>query len=111
MSESELLTLMVASELLCFDAEGRYLAFMRANYGHLFPYILSQSEYNRRAREAAPRLEGLRQAWLSLLWSDEVRYFLLDCKAVPVVGLKRTKAHSDFAGSAAYGRSVSRGLL
>ncbi len=111
LSESELLTLLIASELLDFNAERRYLAYMRANYGDLFPRLLSQSEFNRRARAAAPLLERLRQAWLSLLWSEDVRYFLLDTKSVPVVGLKRKKRYSAFAGSAAYGRNVSRGHM
>jgi hypothetical protein len=110
MSESELLTLMLASEMLGFDGERRYLAFMRANYAHLFPRLLQQSEFNRRARSAAPLLEKLRQEWLGLLWCDELEYFIMDTKAVPVAGLKRAKGRSDFYGSAAYGRSVSRGL-
>src|SRR5687768_3260639 len=83
MSESEVLTLMLASELLDFNAERRFLAFIRANYGDLFPNLLSQSEFNRRARAAAATLELLRQAWLSLLWCAEVEYFIMDSKAVP----------------------------
>lgn len=38
------------------------------------------------------------------------RYFLLDTKPVPVVGYKRSKAHSAFAGSTDYGVCVSRNL-
>ena len=34
--------------------------------------------------------------------------FLLDTKPVPVMGYKRSKRHSDFAGSADYGVCVSR---
>ncbi len=36
--------------------------------------------------------------------------FLLDTKPVPVVGYKRSKRHSDFAGSAAYGVCPSRNM-
>jgi hypothetical protein len=32
----------------------------------------------------------------------------LDTKAVPVIGYKRIKSHSDFTGNADYGRCVSR---
>ena len=37
-------------------------------------------------------------------------HFLLDTKPVPVMGYKRSKKHSDFAGSADYRRCVSRNL-
>ena len=36
--------------------------------------------------------------------------YLLDTKPVPVVGYKRFKKHSDFAGNAEYGQCASRNL-
>ena len=41
---------------------------------------------------------------------EHTEHFLLDTKPVPVVGYKRSKAHSDFAGSADYGYCASRKL-
>jgi hypothetical protein len=41
---------------------------------------------------------------------EHVDHFLIDTKPIPVVGYKRSKAHSDFAGSANYGYCASRNL-
>jgi hypothetical protein len=49
-SDSEMLTLMLAIDFFEFTSERRYLAFVRANYLALFPHLLDQSQYNRRAR-------------------------------------------------------------
>ena len=55
-------------------------------------------------------LYPVRQSWLNDLGVTRQRFFLLDTKPVPVVGVKRSNRHSDFAGSAGYGRCASRSL-
>lgn len=55
-------------------------------------------------------VEQLRCYWIFQKgWHLGTRY-LLDTKPVPVNGYKCNKRHSDFAGSAEYGRCVSRNL-
>ena len=51
-SDSEMLTLMLAMDFFEFSSERRYHAFIviAANYRALFPHLLDQSQYNRRAR-------------------------------------------------------------
>lgn len=109
-SVSEMLTLMLAEEYLPFASERTFVAFIRANYGRLFPRLLDHSQYNRRARGLAGVLEALRQQWLWDWGLAGCRHFLLDTKPVPVVGYKRSKRHSAFCGSAAYGYCASRAL-
>jgi hypothetical protein len=60
------------------------------------------SQFNRRAR--ALRLLVIQKGW------HREAQFLLDTKPVPVMGYKRNKNHSDFAGSADYGFCASRSL-
>ena len=55
-------------------------------------------------------VEELRKHWAGLLNVTLATQFLLDTKPVPVVGYKRSKRHSDFAGSAAYGHCASRNM-
>jgi len=55
-------------------------------------------------------VEELRKHWAIMLGVAFHTQFLLDTKSVPVVGYKRSKRHSDFAGSAAYGVCPSRNM-
>src|SRR5262249_10898096 len=50
-SDAEMLTLMLSIDFFGFDSERQYIAFLHANYRALFPMILDQSQFNRRARQ------------------------------------------------------------
>src|SRR5712692_5924481 len=50
-SDSEVITLMLAMDFIPFPGETQFLGFMRANYLDLFPQLLAQSQFNRRARD------------------------------------------------------------
>lgn len=109
-SDSEVLTLMLAIDIFEFSSERRYLSFMRANYLQLFPHLLSQSQYNRRANQLRYLLNELRKAMLSELDAHFERTFLLDTTPVIAVGYRRDKSHSAFRGSAEYGYCSARRL-
>lgn len=81
---------------------------IRANYLALFPKLLEDSQFNRRARRLSGLLEPLHRHWLDELEVSWERQFLLDTKPVLVVGYKRSKSHSEFMGSAEYGYCASR---
>jgi hypothetical protein len=109
-SDSEVITLMLAQEFIPFPSETQFLGFIRANYLALFPKLVDQSQFNRRARALRLLVEQLRRYWLiQKSWHLHNRY-LLDTKPVPVLGYKRNKGHSDFAGNADYGLCASRNL-
>ena len=107
-SDSEMLTLMLAIDFFEFNSERRYHAFIKANYLKLFPKLLNQSEYNRRARSLRFLLNELRQAWGNTLGVQSEKHFLLDTTPVVVVGYRRSKNHSDFRRSADYGYCAAR---
>lgn len=109
-TDSEILTLVVVMDYLPFPGEGQFVGYIRANYLDLFPQLVTQSQFNRRARALRLVLEQLRRYWAVKLGVTSERQFLLDTKPVPVVGYKRSKHHSQFAGSADYGRCVSKQL-
>ena len=108
--DSEVMTLMLAHDFIPYPAETQYVEYIRANYLSLFPKLLTQSQFNRRARALRLLVEHLRRFWIVQKGWHLQREFLLDTKPVPVVGYKRWKGHSDFAGQAAYGRCASRNL-
>lgn len=110
LSISELLTILLSMDTLPFPSEHGFLAFVRANYPDLFPRLPHQSQFNRQARAAWKLLEALRQAWATELAIPTETHLILDTKPVPVVGYKRRKTHSDFAGSASFGFCASRNM-
>lgn len=107
--DSEVITLLVAMDFIPFPGETQFLAF-RANYGDLFPQLVDQSQFNRRARSLRLLVEALRQHWALALGIEHENQFLLDTKPIPVMGYKRSKRRSDFAGRADYGYCASRQL-
>lgn len=109
-SDSELLTLMLAIDFFEFTCERRFVAFIRTNYLALFPRLLDQSQYNRRARRLRYVLNALRQDWVTELGVQFERHFLLDTTPVIAMGYRRDKRHSDFRGSADYGYCAARRL-
>lgn len=86
------------------------MEFIRANYLALFPKLVDQSQFNRRARALRLLVEQLRRFWIVQKGWHLQTCYLMDTKPVPVVGYKRFKNHSDFAGNANYGRCASRNL-
>ena len=109
-SDSEMMTVMVAMDYIPFPSERQFVEFVRANYLALFPNLLEQSQFNRRARQVAPLLERFRQSCLIELGVTLVNKGLLDTKPVPVIGYRRSKKASEFASSADYGYCASRKL-
>jgi hypothetical protein len=109
-SDSEMLTLMLAIDFFEFTSERRFVAFIRANYLALFPKLLDQSQYNRRARSLRYLLNELRKAWAAELGVQFEQHFLLDTTPVIAVGYRRDKSQSDFRGSAEYGYCSARRL-
>ena len=81
------MTLMIAMDYIPFPSERQFLAFVRANYLSLFPNLLEQSQFNRRARQAAPLLEMFRQNCLMASGVALVNEGLLDTKPVPVMAI------------------------
>jgi transposase len=108
LSDSEVMAIMLAMDYIPFPSERQFVAYLRANYGDLFPDLLDQSQFNRRARSVAPLLEQFRQACLNRLGVTLACEGLLDTKPIPVIGYRRSKQHSDFLGSAAYGYCASK---
>ena len=107
-TNSEVMTLMLAQDFMPYPSETQYLEFIRANYLALFPKLIDQSQFNRRARSLHRLLEELRRYWITKIGVLQQSCFLLDTKPIPVVGYHRSKHGSDFRGSADYGYCASR---
>ncbi len=83
-SDSEVLALALAQHWLGFPTERAWLRRVRHEYLPLFPRLLSQSEFNRRARNLCWLLNRLR-AWLLQQWGVRAApYRLIDSTPIPV---------------------------
>jgi hypothetical protein len=109
-TDSEVITLMLAQDYIPFPSETQYIGFIRANYLELFPRLVDQSQYNRRARSLHLLVEELRRFWITQKGWHQQTCYLMDTKPVPVMGYKRSKSRSNFLGNANYGHCVSRNL-
>ena len=98
--DSEVITLMLACDFIPYPGELQFLSFIRANYLALFPDLVDQSQFNRRARHLRHLVEAMRRDWVCDMGIDQHTHFIIDTKPIPVVGYKRSKKHSDFAGHA-----------
>jgi len=107
-SDSEVITLLLGMDDFPYPGEKQFLGCIRANYLALFPKLLTQRQFNRRARKLRLLVEELRKHWVVILGATLQTQFLLDAKPVPVVGYKRDKSLSDFRGTANFGVCVSR---
>jgi hypothetical protein len=107
-SDSEVMTVLLAMDFIPFPSESQFVAYLRANHLDLFPKLLDQSQFNRRARASVGLLEAFRQDCLIGMNISLICEGLLDTKPIPVVGYRRSKKHSDFQGSAAYGYCASK---
>ena len=108
--DSEVMTLMIAEDFIPYPGELQYLNYIRANYGDLFPELVDQSQFNRRARNLRHLVEAMRRDWLLDLGVADDELYIIDTKPIPVVGYKRSKSRSHFRGSAEYGYCASRKL-
>lgn len=77
-SDSEVMTLSLAQHWLGFMEERAYLRFLRNNHLSLFPPLLSQSQFNRRARSLCWLLQRMRQHIVQQLGLQEEAFQLID---------------------------------
>ena len=106
-SDCDVITLMLAQDYIPIPGENQFNGFVRANYLDLFPDLVDQSQFNRRARALRLLLVEMRRHWLGEMGLLTDLDLLLDTKPVPVMGYKR----SGFANRAGYGVYVSRNLM
>ena len=108
--DSEVMTLMLAQDYIPYPSETQYIEFIRANHLDMFPKLVDQSQFNRRARALRLLVEQLRRYWIIQKGWNRQTCYLMDTKPVPVLGYKRNKRRSDFLGKAGYGVCFSRNL-
>lgn len=104
LSDSELVTIAIYQELIGEPREDHFFRLHQASLLTFFPGLNERSRYNRRKRDLWSVILAVRislQIVLDALHFEERA--VVDSAPVPCVGYKRSKANSDFAGTADYG--------
>jgi DDE family transposase len=83
-SDSEVITLALAQHWCGFAKEREWLRFIDNNYRALFPKLLSQSEFNRRARNLCWLINEMRRWVLDQMGAYEEEYRLIDGTPIQV---------------------------
>jgi len=105
-TDAELVCLAVAQVLLRYNDERHWLRAAPHRVGHLFPRLLSQSEYNQRLKGVAPLMEAALR-WLAGQTPGSAELLrLLDGTPVPCGQSTVTAKRSDLYGYAGYGEDV-----
>jgi hypothetical protein len=109
MSDSELITLAVAQVMLGYHRERHWIRHLHSNpeWRAMFPYLLNQSGYHKRLKNARPLLckAILTLATCCPSWFDEL--WMTDATPVPCGTSRETVKRSDLAGHAGYGYCAS----
>lgn len=101
-SDAELVTLALAGEFLERRSERAWRAEVIANWGHLFPHVPAQSEWNRRVRWLWGAFEALRAFWLRPVPLAPGGWEAIDTAPLPVMHPSRVRGatSADWAGPA-----------
>jgi hypothetical protein len=83
-ADSEVITLALAQYWCGFAKEREWLRFIENNYRPLFPHLLSQSEFNRRARNLCWLINAMRRWVVAQMGAYEEEYRLIDGTPIQV---------------------------
>ena len=109
MSDSEIITLSICSELISIDSENAWYSFVKRNYRHLFPNLCCRTRFNRTRRAILQVTELLRQKIGQVFPVPHSRYFVIDSFPLPVCRFGRARYCRSFrADGANYGRCPSK---
>ena len=91
LSDSEIITLSICSELIGIDSENAWYSFVKRNYQHLFPNLCCPTRFNRTRRALLQVTELLRQKISRFFPVPYSHYFVMDSFPLPVCKFGRAR--------------------
>ena len=107
LSDAELVTLVVLQALLGFTSEARFLRYAKASLRGMFPYLPTQSGYNKRIRAATGMLRAVIAYLVACTSRSSDDVWVVDSTPVECGRSRETAQRSDLAGWAEYGYCAS----
>ncbi len=107
LTDAELVTLVVLQALLGFTSEAPFLRYANTHLRGLFPYLPTQSGYNKRIRAAIGTLRAVIAHLVARTSSVSDDVWVVDSTPVECGRSRETAKRSDLAGWAEYGYCAS----
>ena len=107
LEDAELITLVVLQALLGFTSEARWLRYADTHLRGLFPYLPTQSGYNKRVRAATGTLRAVIAHLVACTTRSSDDVWVVDSTPVECGRSRETAKRSDLAGWAEYGYCAS----
>ncbi len=107
LDDAELVTLVVLQALLGFTSEARWLRYANSRLRGLFPYLPTQSGYNKRVRAATGMLRAVIAHLVACTSRCTDDVWVVDSTPVECGRSRETAKRSDLAGWAEYGYCAS----
>jgi hypothetical protein len=107
LSDAELITLVVLQALLGFTSEARWLRYANSHLRAMFPYLPTQSGYNKRVRAATTTLRAVCAHLVGRCPRSTDDLWVADSTPVECGRSRETAKRSDLAGWAEYGYCAS----
>lgn len=107
LGDAELVTLVVAQALLGFTSEARWLRYADTHLRELFPYLPTQSGYNKRVRAATGMLRAVIAHLVACTSGCTDDVWVVDSTPVECGRSRETAKRSDLAGWSEYGYCAS----
>lgn len=101
-SDAEVLTLSLMQEALSNDSERSFHRFVRRNFLHLFPQLVTRDRYHRR-RKALWALQAALVGALSRMLAAQVRWLVVDSAPIETVKFARSQSGRRSIPEAEYG--------
>ena len=111
LEDAELVTLVVLQALLGFTSEARWLRYANGRLRGLFPYLPTQSGYNKRVRAATGMLRAVIAHLVACTSRCTDDVWVVDSTPVECGRSRETTKRSDLAGWAEYGYCASHSRL
>lgn len=108
MSDSEIITLALAGELLTIDSEKAWFEFSKKNLRELFPNFCTRTRFHRTRKSLFKVVEQIRKELTTYLNYQYEQYRVVDSMPLPVCKFGRAHFNKTFNHEASYGRCTSK---
>lgn len=108
MSDSEIITVSLAGELMSIDSENAWVGYCKKNLKELFPSFCSRTRFNRTRRALYKTIELIRHNLTKLIRYNHDFFRIVDSMPIYACKFGRARFHKTYRGYAAYGKCASK---
>ncbi len=108
LSDREIITISLVSELLTIDSEKAWFGFCTKNFSNLFPKFCSRTRFHRTKKSLFKVIEQIGVELMNTLGYQYESLKVVDSMPIPVCKFGRAHFHESFKPEASYGKCPSK---